>query len=99
MNDLKMTLIILLISTIRMSTPITLAAIGGTFSARTGTMALGLEGFMLMGAWGGGFRFLSDAECLSRAAGRNCCGYPVFTALWYLYHSVSCESGNLRNWV
>ena len=52
MNDLKMTLIILLISTIRMSTPITLAAIGGTFSARTGTMALGLEGFMLMGAWG-----------------------------------------------
>lgn len=52
MSDFKMTLMILLVSTVRMSTPITLAAIGGTFSARTGTMALGLEGFMLMGAWG-----------------------------------------------
>ena len=52
MTDLKVTLLILLASTIRMSTPITLAAVGGTFSARTGTMALGLEGFLLMGAWG-----------------------------------------------
>lgn len=52
MIDWKVTLLILLVSTIRMSTPITLAAVGGTFSARTGTMALGLEGFMLMGAWG-----------------------------------------------
>ena len=31
MTDLKVTLLILLASTIRMSTPITLAAIGGTF--------------------------------------------------------------------
>lgn len=52
MSDWKVTLFILLVSTIRMSTPITLAAVGGTFSARSGTMALGLEGFMLMGAWG-----------------------------------------------
>ena len=52
MSNLGTTFLILLTSTIRMSTPITLAAIGGTFSARTGTMALGLEGFMLMGAWG-----------------------------------------------
>ncbi|MCI9212342.1 MAG: ABC transporter permease [Ruminococcus sp.] len=52
MSDIKTTVLILLVSTIRMSTPITLAAIGGTFSARAGIMALGLEGFMLMGAWG-----------------------------------------------
>ncbi|MBS6646510.1 MAG: ABC transporter permease [Clostridiaceae bacterium] len=52
MSDWKVTLLILIVSTIRMSTPITLAAVGGAFSARSGTMALGLEGFMLMGAWG-----------------------------------------------
>ncbi len=52
MIDWKVTLLILLVSTIRMSTPIALAAVGGAFSARSGTMALGLEGFMLMGAWG-----------------------------------------------
>lgn len=52
MKEWQVTLLILVVSTIRMSTPITLAAIGGTFSARSGTMALGLEGFMLVGAWG-----------------------------------------------
>ena len=55
MSDFSTIILILLTSTIRMSTPITLAAIGGAFSARTGTMALGLEGFMLMGAWGAAF--------------------------------------------
>ena len=33
MIDWKVTLLILLVSTIRMSTPITLAAVGGAFSA------------------------------------------------------------------
>ena len=52
MSDFSTIILILLTSTIRMSTPITLAAIGGAFSARTGTMALGLEGvlFFLAGA-------------------------------------------------
>ncbi len=42
---------IILISTIRMSVPITLAAVAGVFSARAGIMALGLEGMMLAGAF------------------------------------------------
>lgn len=43
---------IIFLSTIRMSVPITLAAVAGVFSARAGIMALGLEGMMLAGAFG-----------------------------------------------
>lgn len=41
----------ILVSTIRMSIPLILAAVGGSFSARCGVMALGLEGMLLSGAF------------------------------------------------
>lgn len=97
MTDLKVTLLILLASTIRMSTPITLAAVGGTFSARTGTMALGLEGFMLMGAWGaalGSYLFQNAWMGLLM-------GILVSLAVSFLFgrvhHPVSRKPGDLRN--
>lgn len=45
--------LLLLATSLRMSIPIVLAALGGMFSARAGIMALGLEGMMLAGAFGG----------------------------------------------
>jgi ABC-type uncharacterized transport system permease subunit len=55
-------LVLLFAATLRISPPIVLASIGGTYSERTGIINIGLEGMILMGAFAGvvGSHFLGN---------------------------------------
>lgn len=61
---------VLLLSAIRTSTPLILAAAGGAVCARSGVMAMGMEGFMLMAAFGAAYgSHLAQNAWLGLAAG------------------------------
>jgi simple sugar transport system permease protein len=64
-------IVTLVTSTLRASTPLTLAALGGTFSERSGVVNIALEGIMLMGAW---------AAVYFSYLGRDVWGMPDWTA-------------------
>ena len=74
-----------LISALRSSVSVALAAVGGTFSARCGIMPMGMEGFILMGAFG--------ATCGSYFTNNPWIGLlcgVLLSALYALLHGVLC---------
>lgn len=64
-----------LISALRSSVPVALAAVGGTFSARCGIMPMGMEGFILMGAFGATcgsyFPIIPGSDCSAASCSRR----------------------------
>ena len=62
MNDTIAFIQLALTSTLRMSVPIILAAVGSAFSMRAGVVAFGSEGMMLMGAFCGVFGALQTGS-------------------------------------
>lgn len=56
------TLIEIVAATVRIATPLLFAALGGLISERAGTFAVGIEGMMLAGAFGGAIAVLTTAS-------------------------------------
>jgi ABC-type uncharacterized transport system permease subunit len=52
-------------ATVRIATPLLFAALGGLISERAGTFAVGIEGMMLAGAFGGAIAVLTTASPLA----------------------------------
>ena len=78
-------ILLFLISALRSSVPVALAAVGGNFSARCGIMPMGMEGFILMGAFG--------ATCGSYYTNNPWIGLMcgiILSALYAMLHSVLC---------
>ena len=70
-------------SALLLSVPIAMAALGGLFSERSGVVNIGLEGMMIMGAWGGGFIGSKHGPWLGLLAG------IVMGALGALLHAIA----------
>lgn len=70
-------------SALLLSVPIAMAALGGLFSERSGVVNIGLEGMMIMGAWGGGFIGAKHGAVAGLIAG------VVMGALGALLHAIA----------
>lgn len=70
-------------SALLLSIPIAMAALGGLFSERAGVVNIGLEGMMIMGAWGGGFIGSKHGPWLGLLAG------ILMGALGALLHAIA----------
>jgi ABC-type uncharacterized transport system permease subunit len=62
---------------IRIATPLMLAALGGILSERAGVFAVGLEGMMLMGAFGGAIGAWASGSALVGVALAIVCGAAI----------------------
>ncbi len=83
-------IIALLSSTMRTTAPVLLAAIGGLFSDRSGVLSIGLEGFMLAGAFAGFVGAFYSGNLWIGIAAALIAG--MLLAFVYAYFSVSVGS-------
>ncbi|MBN9618284.1 MAG: ABC transporter permease, partial [Actinobacteria bacterium] len=62
---------------IRIATPLVFAALGGILSERAGVFAVGLEGMMLMGAFGGAIGAWATGSALAGVGLAMLCGAAI----------------------
>ena len=86
-----------LAASIRIATPLLFGALGGLLSERAGTFAVGIEGMMLAGAFGGAVTTLLTADTgagLAVSAGSGAAAHFVSRADRTVARTGRCASGD-----
>ena len=90
-------LLTFLASTVRVSTPLLFAALGGLYSERSGVINIALEGKMLMGAFAGAAIAFATHSAWWGALGAGVAG--ALTAMVYAFFVIQWRADQIRDGV